>query len=485
MDLLRQAADKVANGDQTAVPEYNYLVARLIEHLGQSDIRPWQKSVEIPSRQTRYVLRGSQPKDLAAGRRLFVPTDVMEFSGRYASTAGRQTGLGAPLVAFIDVPLEERSRFSDQVRFRDVTAVVRFEGNRATVSLEDPYQTNTISFGRTRYTLAADFGAGASYGLSKERIDKLGLARLLNPGRYDETAFLGRFQPYDPDRIPVIFVHGLQDTPASFAPMFFSLVSDPAIRERYQFWAFSYPSGYPYPKPAAHLREELDKVRRLHPDHKDIVMIGHSMGGLVTRLMVTDVRERVWMDLFEKPPAETPIDGKSRAALERALIFESRSDVSRAIFFSAPHRGSNLAVNWIGKIGVKLVKLPSTMADVRDGVLNAVKQDKSGLAMDRMPNSIDTLSPKNPFVLAINKVPLNPEIPYHSVMGDRGKDQPKEDTSDGVVAYWSSHLDGAVSERLVPSNHSSHQHPEGIEEARRILYLHAGMPYRAPVASAE
>ena len=103
--------------------------------------------------------------------------------------------------------------------------------------------------------------------------------------------------------------------------------------------------------------------------------------------------------------------------------------------------------------------------------------DGASLQLDRAPNSIDTLSPNNRFVKAVNKLPIAPGIPYHSIMGDRGKGGNKDKTkpmmSDGVVAYWSSHLDGAVSEKVVPSHHSSHQHPEGIAEVKRILKMHA------------
>ena len=104
-------------------------------------------------------------------------------------------------------------------------------------------------------------------------------------------------------------------------------------------------------------------------------------------------------------------------------------------------------------------------------VFSAATADIAGLTMSSAPNSIGTLSPNNPFVREINKIPITPRVPYHTIAGDRGKgDTP--DSSDGVVAYWSSHLDGAVSEKIVPSGHGSHENPEGIEEARRILKLH-------------
>jgi hypothetical protein len=65
-----------------------------------------------------------------------------------------------------------------------------------------------------------------------------------------------------------------------------------------------------------------------------------------------------------------------------------------------------------------------------------------------------------------------PGIPYHTIVGDRGRgDTPN--SSDGVVPYWSSHLDGATSELVVPSHHSAHQNPQAIVEVRRILLLNA------------
>ena len=142
-------------------------------------------------------------------------------------------------------------------------------------------------------------------GMSKTRVDKLGLARLLRPSRYNDTANLNFMQPYDPKRIPVLFVHGLDSTPATFAPMYFKLLQDPEIRENYQFWVFSYPSGYPYPYSASLLRRELDEVKRDYPGHKNMVIVGHSMGSLISRLMVTDAGDKLWVRAFGHKPSET------------------------------------------------------------------------------------------------------------------------------------------------------------------------------------
>ena len=212
-------------------------------------------------------------------------------------------------------------------------------------------------------------------------------------------------------------------------------------------------------------------MQRQFPDHKNMVIIGHSMGSLISRLMITDAGDKLWIKAFGQPPSETKFTGRSRELLLDALVFSDRKEIDRAVFFSGPHRGSELASNWVGAIASRLVKMPSLIADTRDVVLSAATADVAGLAMQNAPNSIGTLSPTNPFVVEINKLPIVPRVPYHSIIGDRGKgDTP--DSSDGVVAYWSAHLEGAVSEKIVPSGHSSHQHPEGIAEARRILRLH-------------
>ena len=70
----------------------------------------------------------------------------------------------------------------------------------------------------------------------------------------------------------------------------------------------------------------------------------------------------------------------------------------------------------------------------------------------------------------MNTLPIADHIPYHSVIGDRGCGG-TPNSSDGVVPYWSLHLAGAESERIVPSDHGSHQNKEGMEEADRILRL--------------
>jgi pimeloyl-ACP methyl ester carboxylesterase len=225
------------------------------------------------------------------------------------------------------------------------------------------------------------------------------------------------------------------------------------------------------------MREQLDAIEKRFPLRKPVVLIGHSMGSLISRLMITDSGDRLWLATFGKSPSETKLSPKTKRILEDALVFNHRSEVGRVIFISAPHRGSEIASNWAGRIGSSLIKAPFKLLSIADEARKIMTQDASLLHIKRMPNSIDTLAPNNRFVMAINTVPLTPGIPYHSIMGDRGKGGNKDRTppvsSDGVVPYWSSHLAGAQSELIVPSNHSAHQNAQAIEEVRRILKLNS------------
>ena len=243
---------------------------------------------------------------------------------------------------------------------------------------------------------------------------------------------------------------------------------DPEIQRRYQLWVFSYPTGYPYPYSAALLRHELDGIARAFPDRKPVILIGHSLGGMICRLVVTDAGDRIWRDFFGKTPAQTPITGRSCALLQDAIVFNHRPEVKRVIFITTPHRGVLIAANWVGRFVSRLIQTPSFLADMRDTLFSILTVDSAAMQLNRMPNSMDTLAPNDRFVMEMNKFPITPGIPYHSIIGDRGRgDTPK--SSDGAVAYSSSHLDGAESELIVPTNHSAERTPQASAEVIRIL----------------
>lgn len=463
--------------DQVARDQYNFAVSRIFTTIQDGKLDPWNQPLRVPSSGGEYLLahRGDPQKRKAWNPALydFTPSDQFDINGTYVKERTVKSGLGAPLVAVGQEAREDAGeQFVAARTFYGVTALVRFEHRKAIISFEDPLSVETVALGSHTYPLAADFTVPLAVMLAREDPKKLELARVFRPEKYAKTAHIVRLQPYDPNKTVVVVVHGLMDSPATWTPMLNHLRGDPVIRKNFQFWYYSYPSGYPYPYSAAILRRELDSIEKRFPLHKPITLIGHSMGGMISRLMLTDSGDKLWLTAFGKPPAEVNMSEKSRELLEDALIFNHRKEVGRVIFISAPHRGSNLATSWAGRLGASLVKAPVTLLQVGNEMRGALVADKTALKLNRIPNSIDTLAPTNRFVKAVNTIPITPGIPYHTIVGDRGRgDTPN--SSDGVVPYWSSHLDGAKSELVVPSNHSAHQNPQAIKEVQRILRLQA------------
>jgi hypothetical protein len=465
--------------DVQAQADYNFAVSRVFDLLRESKLKPWDAPVRVRGGGGEWLLtfeNGRHPE--ADPRKVgLLPADRYEFYGAYIRTRTLKDGLGAPLVA---TGTEEDFTQADHLGrgkhvYYGMTGLLRFEGRKCVLTTEDPLALERVRFDGHSFPLAADFTAPLALELAGEKPLLIGLQRLMRPQKYAHTAGIARLQPYDPAKIPVICVHGLLDSPLTWIPFINTLRGDPAIRERYQFWFYGYPSGYPYPYSAAILRQRLDEVNARYPHHKKEVLIGHSMGGLISRTMTTDSGMKLWNAYFEQPPERLDASPESRKFLTDALIFRHRPEVSRVVFISSPHRGADIATSWIGWIGSHLVKVPGFLLQINEETRNLRTLDKGKPRLGLMPNSIETMSENNPFLKTIGTIPTVPGVPYYSIMGDRGKggnkDRTKPVSTDGYVPYWSSHLDGARSELIVPCNHSAHQSVEAIEEVRRILML--------------
>ena len=462
--------------DTAARDEYNFAVARVFGILRNSHLEPWSQPVHVPAAGGEFLLtwqRDPRPQWNPAIY-LFTPADQFDVGGTYVDKEVRKEGVGAPLVAMGRENYANADKdFTTTRIFYGVTGLIHFQGRRAVIGFEDPLATELVRLDGRTFPLAADFTVPLAVMLKTMNPKKQELTRLLRPGNYAETARIARLQPYDPNKTVVLVIHGLMDSPATWTPMINHLRGDEKIRRNYQFWFYSYPSGYPYPYSAAILRHELDAIEKRFPMRKKMVVIGHSMGGCISRLLLTDTGDKLWMDLFKKPPGEVAMTPEHRKMFEDALIFRHRPEVGRVIFISAPLRGSNMAKQWTGRIGSMLVRAPRLLLKAGAEVVKHVTFEPDELKLKRIPNSVDTLAPNNRFVKAINTIPITPGIPYHVICGDRGKggnkDQTKPEMSDGIVPYWSSHMEGARSELIVPSNHSAHQNKQAIDEVQRIL----------------
>lgn len=466
-----EAASRKLEGnsaDAQAMGDYNFAVSRIMGVLRGAGLRPWAAPIKIGSHTLAWQ-RDPRPEWNPANYD-FIPTDQLAIKGKYVNDREVKDGLGAPVVA---------KRVADQAHelaptphfYYTATAVARFEGSRCVISIDQPLQHETVRVGNHTYPLAADYTAPLAMMLVEMNPKELGLPRLLRPAEFADTTRIARLQPYDPNKTVVLLVHGLNSSPATWFPMINHLRKDKEVRENYQFWLFSYPSGYPYPYSASILRRELDQAEKQYPLRRKMVVIGHSMGGCISHLLITDSKRRIWDQMFTVPPEKMEVSPDHKHILTESSIFAHRPEIGRVIFISTPHRGSELAVDWVGNLAKRLVKLPATLVSLGIEEARYKKQDAGSKHLDRFPDSVDTLAPDNDFVKAVNTVPMVPHIPIHTIAGDRGRgDSPH--SSDGVVPYWSSHQDRAESERIVPSHHNAHQTQEAVVEVERILKEH-------------
>src|SRR6266705_560467 len=353
-----------------------------------------------------------------------------------------------------------------------VAATLDFHAKDATLALRRPAKQLTATVEGKVRPLAANFSAPLSYYPPPASLMFAGLLGGFKATNYPAPIGLYFLQPYDPDQMPLVFVHGLFSTPCDWVKTINGFQADPEIRKHYQFWIFAYATGNPILYSALRLREELAKADQLYPNHKPYVVVGHSMGGMLTHDQLVTLNQAMWEKALGQFADKIFKDNSSDSLIVRSTIFHANPRIARVVFICTPHRGSDLASNGIGKIGISLITLPARLTAVMLDSLTSADLAQITGSSKRMPNSITGLKPASPALPVINSVPIS--VPYHSIIGDRGRgDSPN--SSDGVVAYWSSHLDSAQSELIVPGPHGSCELPQTIAELDRILRLHLGI----------
>lgn len=455
--------------DALAQRDYNAAVARLFGVLRDARLAPWQAPIQSGSRTLEWEPHPNPLWNPALYE--LIPADRLKIRGTGMDEREIKDGFGAPLVA---------KRVADQVHeyaptphfYYGATALARFEGSRCVLSLEDPLETESVRLGSRTVPLAANYTAPLAMMAVEMHPEKLGLPRLLHPAKFADTTRIARLEPFDTNKTVVLLVHGLMSSPATWVPLINHLRAHENVRRKYQFWFFSYPSGYPYSYSAALLRNELDQAEKHYPSDKKMVVIGHSMGGCISRLLITDSERRIWDQMFTVPPERMDLTPEHKHIITESTIFSHRPEIGRVIFISSPLRGADMASGWLGRLGARLVRLPANLLNLGREEERYATHAAGHRHLGRFPDSVDTLAPDNEFVRALHTVPIKSGIPYHTIVGDRGRnDAPK--SSDGLVPYWSSHLPEARSEKIVPTRHNAQRSPHAIQEVHRILELHS------------
>ena len=376
-----------------------------------------------------------------------------------------------------------------------MTAFLRLEDPRRSLvsgrisgalEIYDGYTTDFVEIDGQRVPLEVEPSAAFAYTLSESAIwdwelrgflvgDLLkGLVVATKAG--EARAQLLFMQPYRRGRIPVVFVHGTASGPGRWADMMNSLENDPWLRTRFQYWFFYYDTGNPITYSADVLRTSLRFiVEQLDPDRTDaalqqMVIIGHSQGGLLAKMTAIDSGTRLWDTVSQRPLDDLILGTKPGSSCGALSFLQPLPFARRVIFIATPHRGSYEAGSWIAHQVAGFASLPKGFVDVMKDLVTG-NPSVVTLSLGGLPRSINDMTPGNSFVQALAATPVAPGIPIHSIVAVSGN-KPLAEDDDGIVKYESAHLDDAKSELVIRSGHSVQGHPLAIAEVRRILYLH-------------
>lgn len=358
----------------------------------------------------------------------------------------------------------------------------------AVLELYDPLENVQVNASGVEAPLETDLSTPLAHFLSQPAFDenRMSTLGLLHPEKAEQLTGLYMLDPFDPDKIPVVMVHGLWSSPVTWMEMFNDLRSDPAIRGRYQFWFYLYPSGQPFWFSAARMRADLAHMRvALDPQRRDaaldqMVLVGHSMGGLVAKLQTVDSGNEFWRTLSDKPFADMQADAETRDGLAETFFFAPNPSIRRVITIGTPHRGSDVANDLAKWLGRKLIDVPTKMMKGRNELFAHNPEYFRPDAPLNVTNAIDSLSPKSTILPVLLEAPGGPWVKYHNIIGEAPHKGLSSAASkwlagdgDGVVSLASAQLEGAASQIVVPADHQLvHRHPQSILEVRRILLQH-------------
>jgi hypothetical protein len=415
-----------------------------------------------------------------------------------------RAGLGAPLIA--ERKLSEKhlragqDRFYGESQVMPLTAVIQPEGSPlggdwkrrpVRIMVLDPVMQASIPWMPRGVPLAADFTAPLAYQTEHMDSTTFQWGGLVNPDRVEPLTNIYMIHPHRPGKIPVLFMHGLFSSPATWIEMFNELRSDPLIRDRYEFWFAYYPSGHPFLYSTAHLRAALHELHRTldpsgsDPAIKNTVVVGHSMGGLIGRTMIQSSGMDLWNAYLTRQPGQVRVPPDVGDHLRDVLFFEPEPTFRRAVFIATPHHGSNVANRFLGNLAKALTR-PSPLIERARRIMIELNGPEIFQPEYRLRplSSIDNLQWESPILRALRRLPMSPSVPYHSIIANISLFPNKPATwTDSVVQYESAHIDGAASELIVRSNHGCTGKPETIAEVRRILLLHLGIDQAAAAAA--
>jgi len=391
----------------------------------------------------------------------------------------RRPGLGVPLS--LELPALSSNRGAakrpPEGHFVPATAILSFDPASCPVlSLVDPRRFDAIRVGGRSIALAGDFTASYARLLDRADLQMEGRLAVLEPFTAERQG-LFLLEDYDPGRTPLVMVHGLGSSPMAWRELTNTVFGVPELRRRFQVWHYYYPTGTPYLWAGKEFRETLGAVLSElsaggdDVSNRDMVLVGHSMGGMLAKTAVSNSGYRLWDLVFAVPPGSLRVSDEDREMLRGLFVFERLPYVTRAVLVMSPHRGSEVAKSWFAGLGNTFIRFPTRFSGlfrrVVDGDPEGVRPAFRELFGRGGPSSVQALRSDYPLLPTLAQVPIDPAVQVHSIIGNVG------DGSDGVVSSESAYLDGAASTEIVPVGHQELEDPKVTEAIVRVLQRHA------------
>ena len=420
--------------------------------------------------------------------------DTAELEVRGLRNTYRWPGIGAALAAalkhrpgaeereFAMVPATLRVAATAFLRLENVEEGIRTGRVEGRLTLHTTQEDTSVTVGNRTVPLEYALTAALADTLEGSQAYAIELKALFagdfkivkDTARFKDNVFL--MAPYRPGRIPLVLVHGTASSPARWAQMLNEIFNDRELWNRYQVWLFTYNTGNPILYSGGILTQGLRSVvQQLDPAGKDsalrkMVVIGHSQGGLLTKLTAIDSGNRFWDRAFTVPIDQVDVSPDTRELLRRSFFYEPLPFVHRVVFISTPHRGSHLSGGYITDMLRRLISLPFTLLNPLQEAFQRNPEAVTTRAMGaEVPRSTDNMDPDSEFIKTFSSIPIAPGISAHSIIAVANPEDPKAEWDDGVVAFSSAQIDGVASELVVHSGHSAQESPLAIEEVRRIL----------------
>jgi hypothetical protein len=456
---------------------YNASVARLFDQLRCHRGDPAARALTLGTRLATGDPHAAGPATLDA----LIPAANVRCSG--FRTRHTTPGLGLAVVgwkATTQVGVKREPFEIPTGRASTLTALLDFnDPGLPCWRFPNRWTTERFTIGAARHPLAADWTAPNAFYWQMGDLDDFTFLNVLLPERYMEETGLYFLEPYDPSKIPVVMVHGLKSSPDAFKHMINSLAPEPWFRERYQIWMYCYPTGNPWLYSALNFRAYVTAAAAFARSQggggtlDQMVVLTHSMGGLITRASVTDPGTALYDAHFKVPIKDLEVSEGARNLIRQGTLYTPLREPGRVVFMAVPHRGSPLANLRVSLWMSDLIKLPKRLTvDLVDATVRSVGGAVLAVAgPPRLPTSISSLSPHSRGIVALGTLPLPENVIFHSIVGNltgRGI----EKSSDGVVPYWSSHITPVASEKVLRYHHGVTDAQAASEEIARILKLH-------------